>query len=109
MQSVMNVIMNRSGGDFSKADDVVLKRKQFSAWNNISSPKSYAMSRGPVWVKKQNKEFLEALHIVDLARKNSLTDITGGAKYYYNPKKARPSWAKKMKKTTKIGNHVFYK
>ena len=56
-----------------------------------------------------NDDFKLAMRIVTLARQNKLKDVTHGATHYFNPKKANPSWAKKMKKTATIGHHDFYK
>jgi spore germination cell wall hydrolase CwlJ-like protein len=38
----------------------------------------------------------------------SFIDITDGA-LFYHADNIRPSWAKTKKRTTKIGNHIFYK
>ncbi len=50
--------------------------------------------------------------IKDLARKvverHILADPTGGATYFHATR-ILPNWAKQMKKTTRIGRHVFYR
>lgn len=107
MQAVMNVIMNRSKQDFNKARSIVLQPKQFSMWNKVSDPEKLAMKLAIEY--RDNKTWKEAVKIVDLAMKGQLKDITGGATFYFNPKLANPSWAKKMVKTASIGNHDFYK
>lgn len=112
MQAVMNVIMNRAKGDFSKAKDVVLKPKQFSCWNGISNPvqtTANMMKKERDGSLKDLKQYNQAIKIVDAAMKKKLTDITGGADHYYNPKKENPSWAKKMKRTIIVGDHHFHK
>jgi hypothetical protein len=53
--------------------------------------------------------YQKIIGLVDSAMKGRLADITGGATFYFNPKKANPSWAKKLVKTKRIGNHDFYK
>ena len=58
---------------------------------------------------KDSKQYTQALILVDKALKHQLQDITGGAKFYFNPKLVKPSWANKMIKTVTIGNHDFYK
>ena len=40
--------------------------------------------------------------------KGKLKDITGGSTFYFNPKKANPSWAKSMQFKVRIKNHDFY-
>ena len=109
MQAVMNVIMNRSKGDFNKAVGIVLKPKQFSFWNNKPNQIKYSVDLANKLRNSKDKQYLSALKIVDSALKHQLKDITGGAKFYFNPKLANPKWAKKMVKTVRIGNHDFYK
>ena len=107
LQAVMNVIMNRAKGDFKKAKDIVLSPKQFSMWNSVTNAPEYALEFARLYAKEDT--FRDAIRIVDLAQTGKLPDITGGATFYFNPKKANPSWAKTMKKTVTIGNHDFYK
>jgi spore germination cell wall hydrolase CwlJ-like protein len=111
MQAVLNVIMNRAKGNFSNAASVVLKPKQFSVWNSISDPYDYSVkiAQKPREGNLQDtKQYREAVRLVDLAMKGQLKDITGGATFYFNPKLANPSWAKKLKFLKRIGNHDFY-
>ena len=112
MQAVMNVIMNRAKGDFNKARDIVLKPKQFSVWNSVKDPEQTALGMAKAHRAKKlpdGPSYIKALELVDKAMNGSLTDVTGGATFYFNPKKANPSWAKMMTKTKSIGNHDFYK
>ena len=112
MQAVMNVIMNRAKGDFSKASKIVLKPKQFSMWNKIPDPEASALNlaREIRRTKPQDEaSYMKAIEIVDKAATGKLPDITDGATFYVSPKKASPDWAKKMIKTKTIGNHDFYK
>ena len=111
MQAVLNVIMNRAKGDFSNARGVVLKPKQFSAWNGISDPEQKTIEmaqKARDGTLQDTNEWKIALQLVDAAMKGKLEDITGGATFYFNPKKANPSWAKKLKFLKRIGNHDFY-
>ena len=107
MQAVMNVIMNRGKQDFQKARSIVLQPKQFSMWNKVSDPEKLAFAVANKY--RDDKTWKECVRIVDLAMKGKLPDVTGGATFYFNPKKANPSWAKKMIRTASIGNHDFYK
>ena len=112
MHAVLNVILNRSGGDITKAAGVVIKPKQFSFWNKISDKLNFAKKlaqsnrEGKL---KDGKMYNKAIELVDKALQHQLEDITGGAKYYFNPSIVRPSWANKMLKTTTIGHHEFLK
>jgi spore germination cell wall hydrolase CwlJ-like protein len=110
MQAVLNIIMNRAKGNFSKAVAVALKPKQFSFWNKIHDPAKYALELANSQRSKNDldhKRYMDALRLVDDARKGTLPDITGGATFYFNPKLANPSWAKEMVITKQIGNHKF--
>jgi 8-oxo-dGTP pyrophosphatase MutT (NUDIX family) len=107
MQAVLNVIMKRAKNDINKAKDVVLKPKQFSMWNSVKDPVKASLKLAKE--ERGDKQFQTAVKLVDLAMKNKLPDITNGAAFYFNPKIANPSWAKKLVKTKRIGNHDFYK
>jgi spore germination cell wall hydrolase CwlJ-like protein len=114
MQAVLNVIMNRANGNFSKAKELVLAPKQFSMWNGVSDPATFAINLGKQVRDnevggKDKAMYMKAAGLVDQAMKGTLKDITGGAQYYFNPSIVLPSWAKSMKKTVSIGNHDFYK
>lgn len=104
MQAVMNVIMNRAHGDIKKAKDVCLGKYQFSMWNNKWSDTKSVIDR-----MMKHSQWDRAKEIVNLAASKSLTDITGGAKFYFNPSLAKPAWAKSFVKTVSIGNHDFFK
>lgn len=107
MQAVLNVIMNRAKGNFTNASEVCLKPKQFSMWNGVDKPAVAAVELAKA--QRQDKTYQAIIRMVDKASKGQLPDITGGATFYFNPKKANPSWAKKLVKTKTIGNHDFYK
>lgn len=112
MHAVMNVIMNRAKGNFSNARSIALSPSQFSIWNSVSNPEQKSLELATLQRQGKlpdKKQYQEALKIVDAAMKGELTDITDGAQFYFNPHKANPKWAKKMKKVATIGNHDFYK
>lgn len=113
MQAVLNVIMNRAKNNFNGAVGVALKPKQFSVWNGINDPYQYAnnlaaKARANKLKDADLKSYRQAIILVDKAMKGQLPDITGGATFYFNPKLANPSWAKKLKFLKRIGNHDFY-
>jgi N-acetylmuramoyl-L-alanine amidase len=114
MQAVMNVIMNRSKNNFSNTRKVILKPKQFSCWNNISHPDEHAAQMAQNFRSGKTtgyhlSSYQDALKIVDRAMKGKLSDITGGATFYFNPKLANPRWAVGMIRTLRLKNHNFYK
>lgn len=103
MHAVLNVIMNRANGQIEDAPKVCLKQSQFSMWNG-----KHHDIESVVNVAKQHKNWKVAMELINKANNGTLTDITGGADFYFNPKKAMPDWAKKFEKTKVIGNHTFY-
>jgi N-acetylmuramoyl-L-alanine amidase len=107
MHGVMNVIMNRANGNFKKAKEIALSPEQFSVWNNIKDPLKIANQLSGY--RGKDDMYDKAIDIVDKARNGLLSDITGGAQYFFNPKKANPSWASRMVRTKTIGHHQFYK
>lgn len=121
MQAVLNVILNRSNGDFSKASEAATKFStskkgkkihQFSCWNGITDPVSFAKKLSKLHYNGKEQDdilYTKAIELVDKSIKHQLQDITKGAGFYFNPSKAHPSWAKKLIKTASIGHHDFYK
>lgn len=65
------------------------------------------------WVRKNPKVKNHAAY--DAAKKLAAhvakhhTGSSSGALYFYNPRKANPSWAKRMKVVERVGNHVALK
>ncbi|VOH54893.1 Spore cortex-lytic enzyme [Pseudomonas phage vB_PaeM_MIJ3] len=59
----------------------------------------------------KEKDKWDLANIVAYRAINRLSsDPTNGADHYYAPHRvSKPYWAKKMRKTAKLGNHVFYK
>lgn len=111
MQAVLNVIINRSKGNFDNAINIVLCPKQFSVWNNVKDPYEYSIQlaqKARTGNLPDRKQYRQALELVDEAMKGKLDDITNGAIFYFNPKIVNPSWARKLKFIKRIGNHDFY-
>lgn len=105
MQAVANVIMNRvkNGGWWgATVQDVVLKKYQFSTWNEGDPNREKALS-----VTIADPNFWTAKKIAALAYNGRLDDITGGATNYH-ARSVLPTWSMKMTKTATIGNHIFY-
>jgi hypothetical protein len=113
MTAVANVLRNRAKSDFlgfgTTPKDQALARKQFSMWNSHTvngKPRSYVVD---IYKIKNHTQLDTAINIVKNI--DSLTDITGGAKYYYTG--SDPYWVKDpgpdstWVKKAKIGSHVF--
>lgn len=109
MEAIMNVILNTVGRDFNKAASEVLIPNRYSAWRGKKNPYQFSQELAKKRRELKDNSFLIALSVVELARTGQLKDTTNGATYYFNPTLANPSWAKKMKHTATIGQHVFYK
>jgi spore germination cell wall hydrolase CwlJ-like protein len=89
----------------STLQDVVYAPYQFSGvnsneWNKISSGKTTA---------QEQKIYKRILQISNGVWNGTIKDSTSGADHYYNPKLAKPSWSKKMKKTYSSDAHDYYK
>lgn len=97
-QAVAHVTINRSKHK-SKRDlcDVVYKPHQFS-WTK--SKHSHP--------DKSSKTWILSYKIAKDVLSGKVKDPTNGATYFHALHVA-PLWADRFKKTTKIGNHVFYK
>jgi spore germination cell wall hydrolase CwlJ-like protein len=106
MIAVANVTMNRVNAK-SYANDVCSVVFQPYAFSWVSELKA---TRQTIVIEDE-QSYLEAKKIAQKALYGGLKDITGGADHYLNPKKVKnlPKWAKEYKKTTKIGQHEFYK
>ena len=59
-------------------------------------------------VVKDHKTYKEIEVLVREVISGKHKDVTRGSVYFHH-KGVRPSWCKKMTKTVKIGDHVFYK
>jgi spore germination cell wall hydrolase CwlJ-like protein len=100
MYAVACVVQNRMGHTGKTAEQVVTKRKQFSA---LADPGM--MDRNYRQVKETADKIAKEI--------GTLKDVTGGATHYvtkqlYDKKKGNPKhWISKMRVTKVIGNHVF--
>jgi len=106
MAAVMSVIDTRAGGDPHQYMSVIMRPKQFSCLNFVTSGR---MSPARfIEVAKSKEQWQEAYDLVKICRKGFLLDLTGGADHYHN-KHITPNWADESKATIIINNHIFYK
>ena len=101
--AVAEVIFRRTAQKLSSDGTVastVLWPKQFSGWN--STDPTRIKSAKLCYDSPKSQECLDAWQE---AKQGS--NYTKGALYYYNPKLAKPVWAKKMKVIAEIGKHIF--
>jgi spore germination cell wall hydrolase CwlJ-like protein len=90
--AVVHVTRNRAKYNPDKVCGIVFAHKQFSWTINMSGHNSH--------------DFEKAIHIAHMAWLSQ--DITYGATHYHSVQ-IRPYWAAKMKRTARIGNHIFYR
>ena len=106
MRGVMAVIRNRSRGLPELYAPVVLRPKQFSALNRITSGRarlSEAINRA-----KRDRMWPTALRIVDDAIQDKWHDPTNGATHYTRSSE-KIYWTRSLTRTTIIGAHSFYR
>jgi N-acetylmuramoyl-L-alanine amidase len=102
MLAVCNVILNRAGRDPKKAAEVCLVPFAFAPWND--KKRSVVIDDA-----KKHPCWSQAMMIAEQALQGTLSDTTGGANHFYSHKSASPSWAAKMERTMRLGNHTFLK
>lgn len=120
MQAVINTIMNRTRYasryadssllPFGKINAVILKSKQFSAFNpgDPNEPILEGMAEKFDSVIKTNKNLKTAYDLAKQAKNNTLSDITKGATHYHTVS-IMPNWTKDLTFLGQTGNHLFYK
>jgi spore germination cell wall hydrolase CwlJ-like protein len=95
IEAVASVVMNRARQANKSVCSVVYERKQFS-WVFVTKD------------KRMKGNIMDVLVVTNKALNGYLVDITGGATHYHATY-VRPQWAKRMLRTVKINNHIFYK
>lgn len=92
--AVVHVAVNRAK---AKGKSVCAVAKEPHQFTNFSMKKKYP-----------EKELTQAKKLVHDIKKRRIRDPTHGATHFHHVKK-RPSWTKVMRKTTRIGQHVFWR
>ena len=95
IEAVASVVMNRARQANKSVCSVVYERKQFS-WVFVTKD------------KRMKGNIMDVLVVTNKALNGYLVDITGGATHYHATY-VKPRWAKHLKRTVKIINHIFYK
>jgi len=98
MTAISEVIRNRMVERGLSAYEVVLQPKQFSFWND--------RNRARAWLVKNAR--LADYEQAEVAwERSEHSHLTNSSTLYWNPRLANPSWAKRVTKTVKIGDHQF--
>jgi N-acetylmuramoyl-L-alanine amidase len=103
MQSVINVLVNRAAHRASSVYAEAVRPWQFSSMTATGDPNLV------LFPTNTDAQFAEALALMQQAAEGSLTDITGGALYYYaKSMKTPPPWAARMTPTAEIQGQRFF-
>lgn len=109
MRAVASVIANRGQRDSSRYIGIVKQPYAFSALNTATTGKTGSDGfAGHVRRASRDLNWNAALQIVDQLYANSLSDVTYGADHY-SRRDQLPSWSHRMRATTVIGDHLFFK
>jgi len=105
MTAVVNVAMNRAEQRKTTVVTEILRRKQFSYFNNnwelvLRDLKNFNLSRDGESLKK-------AVLVAFKAVRGKLDNNVGEALFYHTTA-VKPYWSQDIASTTKIGNHIFY-
>ena len=111
MTAVANVLKNRADANHynygSTPSSQALANYQFSMWNDYNNDSETLQD---VYNKYKNHDQMK--NAISIAKSiDSISDITGGAKFYY-ANYVTPDWTKTTDTTTwvqtiKIGKHIF--
>ena len=85
---------------------VIFQRAQFSGVNSKLWKLTYDLKKMTPY---QLSMWQDCLKIAQDVIEGRVSDPTNGSDHYYNPSLVSLSWAKKMKLTVMIGNHLFLK
>lgn len=85
-------------------EDVIYSPDQFSGVNN---PEWNKVTEGKL-TSQEEAIYKKFLQISSGVLRKTISDPTGGADHYFNPKLASPSWAKKMQRTYQTKFHDYY-
>lgn len=106
MRSVMSVIRNRSRQLPELLAPTVLRPKQFSALNHVTSGRKNI--RDAVARARRDRMWTTALRLVDDACNDDWHDPTLGATHYTRSSE-RIYWTRNLARTVTIGAHSFYR
>jgi N-acetylmuramoyl-L-alanine amidase len=107
MQAVLNVILNRAGGNLYRMVPETLRYGAFSCmasvWRTEKPDFTLLFDRAT----EQRKAYEQAMQLIDLMEEGFLADNTCGATHYHADT-IRPYWADSLRYLTTIGRHIFY-
>lgn len=105
--AVAHVTLNRAKNKKEKICKVVYEKDQFS-WTKTRANLRKSKTRGEYAINSQSEAWQSSLYAAKEAMNNLSVDPTNGAEFFH-ASYVKPKWSKKLEKTAKIGNHVFYR
>ena len=117
LQGVINSAVNRTQVNpkyyGSNLWEVMSKPAQYSGFSindpNYTEVRDYLDGKTKKLSPGRKEQIEQVQQLFNQAKSGQLTDVTGGATHYINPRKATDfSWIPKAKKTKTIGQHDFY-
>ena len=113
MDMVMTVIWNRGAGTLKHFPDECLREAQFSCWNGVTNslktPSTYTIKFPDGATKGSGKDYQMwsmASNMVESVFSGSFQPVNDYWNAYYNPDKAHPSWASKLRNSETVGHHL---
>ena len=106
MRGVMAVIRNRSHGLPELFESIVLKRRQFSAFNRLTA--GYEQRAHAIQRARRDRMWENALALVEEAQSPAWHDPTASATHYTRSNEHN-RWTRSLERTVTIGGHSFYK
>ena len=116
LQCLTEALYHEARGESVKGQravaEVILNRVDHPAFPKsvcgvINQPKHFSY-KGKVGKIRDRAAFQRAQRVASEALAGAPRNLTGGATYFHTTY-AKPSWAKRFTRTTKIGAHVFYR
>lgn len=105
--AVAHVTLLRANRDTNQVCNQVLRHKQFS-WLNGKVSKNQGVMLAAFSKPTNQVAWQKAYKVANKVLRKKSWDNTGGATHYH-AKSVKPKWAKSMRVTAVIGNHIFYR
>lgn len=109
MLGVASVVINRAAMSRKTVRSVCLHPKQFSCFNDSDPNREVLDGLSAGWTEHitTNKHLRQAYWIAKGMIEKYLMSNVGNATHYHHVS-IKPSWADKLQKVTRLGNHQFY-
>jgi len=102
IRAVLHVIRNRAEKRRKSWAEIVYQPLQFSS---MTYPQDPQLAKVPV---EPDPQFVDCYELATVIYQGGDYDITRGALFYFADYIEKPSWAKNMTETAKVGRHIFF-